>query len=155
MRPHGLYSLWNSPGQNTGVGSLSLLQGIFPSQRSNPGLMHCRQILYQLSHKGSPRILKWVAYPFSSGSSRTRVCCIAGRFFTNWAIREAHVIGPFAITFILGECLCTYLIFESKSLSLFLVLLKVGHANVSRWLLLFVCLNRSGYLVTGKKVPWK
>ena len=45
---------WNSPGQNTGVGSLSLLQWIFPTQGSNPGLSHCRQILYQLSHKGSP-----------------------------------------------------------------------------------------------------
>ena len=43
----------NSPGQNTGVGSLSLLQGIFPTQISNPGLPHCRRILYQLSHKGS------------------------------------------------------------------------------------------------------
>ena len=44
-------------GQNTGVGSLSFLQGAFPTQGSNPGLPHCRQILYQLSHKGSPRIL--------------------------------------------------------------------------------------------------
>ena len=52
--PHGLYSPWNSLGQNTGVGSLSLLQGIFPTQESNPGLLHCRWILYQLSHKGSP-----------------------------------------------------------------------------------------------------
>ena len=52
--PHGLYSPWNALGQNTGVGSLSLLQGIFPTQGSNPGLSHCRQILYQLSHKGSP-----------------------------------------------------------------------------------------------------
>ena len=78
-----------SPGKpkNTGVGSLSLLQGIFPIQGLKPGLPHCRQSLYQLSHKGSPRILKWVANPFSSGSSRprnrTRVSCIAGRFFTN------------------------------------------------------------------------
>ena len=52
------------------------------------------QLDYQLSHKGSPRILEWVAYPFSSGSSRsrnwTRVSCIAGGFFTNWAIREAQ-----------------------------------------------------------------
>ena len=69
LQPHGLYSLWNSPGQNTGVGRLSLLQGIFPTQGSNPGLPHCRQILYQLSHKGNPRILEWVAYPFSRGSS--------------------------------------------------------------------------------------
>ena len=51
--PHGLYSPWNSPGQNTGVGSCSLLQGIFPTQGSKLGLLHCRQILYQLSHKGS------------------------------------------------------------------------------------------------------
>ena len=88
-----IYSPWNSPGQNTGVGSLSLLQGIFPTQGSNLGLPHCRQIFYQLSHKGSPRILERVAYPFSSGSSQpknwTGVSCIAGRFFTNWTIREA------------------------------------------------------------------
>ena len=88
----GLYSPRNSPDQNTGVGSLSLLQGIFPTQGSNPGLPHCRQILYQLSHKGSPRILEWVAYPFSSGSSWprnwTRVSCTAGGFFTSWATRK-------------------------------------------------------------------
>ena len=47
------YSPWNSPGQQAGVGSLFLLQGIFPTQRSNLGLLHCRWILYQLSHKGS------------------------------------------------------------------------------------------------------
>ena len=50
------------------MGSLSLLQRIFPIQGSNPGLPHGRWILYQLSHKGSPRILEWVAYPFSSRS---------------------------------------------------------------------------------------
>ena len=44
--PHGLYSPWNSPGQNTGVGSLSLLQGIFPIQGLNPGVPHCRQFLW-------------------------------------------------------------------------------------------------------------
>ena len=49
-----LYSPWNSPGQDTGVGSLSLLQGIVPTQGSNPGLLHCRQILYQLSYQGLP-----------------------------------------------------------------------------------------------------
>ena len=96
FQPHGLYSPWNSPGQNTGVGSLSLLQGIFPTLGSNPGLPHCRWFLYQLSHKGSPRILEWVAYPFSRESSsprnQTRVSCIAGRFFTSWAIREAIII---------------------------------------------------------------
>ena len=54
LRPYGLYSPWSSPGRNTGVGSLFLLQGISPTQGSNPGLPHCRRILYQLSHKGSP-----------------------------------------------------------------------------------------------------
>ena len=65
---HGLYSPWNSQGQNTGVGSFSLLhnldtrqilQGIFPTQISNPGLLHCRQILYQLSFQGSPSKLRY------------------------------------------------------------------------------------------------
>ena len=57
LGPHGLYNPWNSPGQNTGVGSLPLLQGIFSTQRLNPGLLHYRQILYQLSHKGSPMVV--------------------------------------------------------------------------------------------------
>ena len=61
-----------NPLQNIRVGSLSLLQGTFPSQGSNPGLPHCRQILYQLSYKGSPRVLEWVAYPFSRESSQPR-----------------------------------------------------------------------------------
>ena len=55
LQPHGLYSPWNSPGQNTGMSSLSLLQGIFPTQGLIPGLPHCRRILYQLRHKGSLR----------------------------------------------------------------------------------------------------
>ena len=71
-------------------------RGIFPTQGSNPGLPHCRQILDYLSHKGSPRIVEWVTYPFSSGSSWSRnrngVSSIIGRFFTNWAIREAYII---------------------------------------------------------------
>ena len=104
LKPHGLYSPWNSPGQNTGVGRLSLLQGIFPTQGSSPGLPHCRWILYQLSHKGSPRILEWVAYPFSSGSSwprnQTRFW-IAGGFFTNWAMREMHID--------VCVCVCVYI----------------------------------------------
>ena len=109
LRPHGPSSPWDSPGQSTGVGSLSLLQGIFPTQGSNPGLPHCRQTLYPLSHRGSPKVkaaqscltlcdpedytvhgilqaraLEWAAFPFSGGSSqprdRTPVSCIAGGF---------------------------------------------------------------------------
>ena len=118
--PHRLYSPWNSPGQNIGVSNLSLPQGIFLTQGSNPGIPHCRQILYQLHYKGSPAILEWVAYPFSSRSSWprdwTRVSCIPGGFFTNWAIREAlnaalefllvyfeiHALGLFYIKFYLS-----------------------------------------------------
>ena len=81
--------------KNTGVSSCFLLQAIFPTRESNPGLLHCRWILYQLSHQGSLRILEWVAYPFSSRSSqprnRTGVSCIAGGFFTSWATREAQL----------------------------------------------------------------
>ena len=80
--------------QETGVGRYSILQGIFPTQGLNPGLPHCRWVLYQLSHQESP-ILEWLAYPFSSGSfwprNWTEVSCIAGVFFTSWATREAHM----------------------------------------------------------------
>ena len=73
--------------KNIGVDSLSLLQGVFPTQGPTPGLPNCRQILYHLSHQGSPRILEWIACPFSRGSSpprnRTRVSCTARRFFTH------------------------------------------------------------------------
>ena len=74
---HGITKSWTwprdfSPSQNTGVGSRSLLQGTFPTQGSNPGPPHCRRILYQLSYQGSPRLLEWVAYPFSSISSWPR-----------------------------------------------------------------------------------
>ena len=69
------------------MGRLYLLQRIFPTQGLNPGLPHCGQILYQLSHKRSPKMLERAVYPFPSGTSqsrnRTRVFCIAGRFFTN------------------------------------------------------------------------
>ena len=89
---HGLYSPWDSPGQNIGVSNLSFLQGIFPTQGSNPGPPHCRWFLYQLSHKWSLRILEWVACPFSSGSSQPRnqtiVSCIAGGFFLSTELWE-------------------------------------------------------------------
>ena len=110
LRPHGLYSPWNSPGQNTGVDNLSLFQGIFLIQGLNRGLLHCRQILYHLSHQRNSkvaqsyltlcnlrdytvqrilqaRILEWITFPFSRGSSQprdgTQVSPIAGRFFTS------------------------------------------------------------------------
>ena len=77
LQPHGLYISWNSPGQSTGVGSLSLLQGIFPIQGSNPDLPYCRRILYQLSQKRSPqtgkaiRVKKKKMYVYKSHSKLT------------------------------------------------------------------------------------
>ena len=70
LQPHGLYmySPWNSPGQSTEVGSLSLLQGIVPTQGLNPGLLHCRQILYQRSYKGSPKNTGVCCYFLIQGS---------------------------------------------------------------------------------------
>jgi len=107
-----VYTVQSSPDQNTRVGSLSLLQGIFPTQGLNPSLLHCRRILYQLSHKRSPRILEWVACPFSGGSSQprnwTRVSCIAGRFFTNSMVCASP---------------SSYIIFQTYLLSLYLCLL--------------------------------
>ena len=98
LQPHGLYTIH-------GILQARILEWVaFPFSRRifpteglelNPGLPHCRQILYQLSHQGSPKILKWVVYPFSRGSSRPRnqtgLFCIAGAFFTSWAIRKPCV----------------------------------------------------------------
>ena len=108
------------------MGSLSLLQGIFPTQGSYSGLSHYRQILCQLSHKGSPRILEWVAHPFSSGSSWprnwTRVSCIAGGFFTNWARREALYVCVYIYVCV---CVSIYYIVWRKGNYLFLNLKKL------------------------------
>ena len=84
--------------QDSGVGCHAILQRIFPIQGMNPGLPHCKWILYCLSHQGSPRVLEWVAYSFSRGSSWprnwNRVSSIAGEFFTSWAIEEANYGVP-------------------------------------------------------------
>ena len=92
---HPMRIHWDSSGKNMGIDCHALLQGIFPTQGLNPGLPHCRQILYCLSHQGNPRILEWVAYPFSRVSSwprnQTRVSWIAGEFFTSWATKETYV----------------------------------------------------------------
>ena len=61
--PPGFSVHGDSPGQYTGVGSHALFQGIFLTQGLNPGLLHCRRVLYHLSHQGSPRTLEWAAYP--------------------------------------------------------------------------------------------
>ena len=118
--PPGSSVCGDSLGRNPGVGFHALLHGIFPTQDSNPGLPHCRWILYHLSHQRSPRILEWVAYPFSRGSpwpkNQTRVSCITGRFFASWPLREAcththththtHTPHIFFIHSSVDGCLC-------------------------------------------------
>ena len=96
----------NSPGKNTTVGYHVLLQGIFPTQGLNPGLPHCRQILYQLSHQGSP------SYP--------------SRFSKAWfELPESHSKFPPATYFAYGNVhvsmslsMCPALFFPSVSTSL-------------------------------------
>ena len=101
LRPHGLYSPWDSPGQNTGVGSLPLLQGIFPTQGSNPGHLHCRWILYQLSHKGSPPMLK---KHIKQNLSHSPTSPPLATSFLSSPPQSASVQGPFMFSF-LFNCL--------------------------------------------------
>ena len=105
---HGLCSQWNSPDQNTGVGSHSLLQGIFPTQGWNPGLPHCRRILYQLSHKGSPSLLDrgyFLPFPpplvFPELPLSSWVTCIScnlvlfsGATSKDWLVTDSEVQSP-------------------------------------------------------------
>ena len=92
------------------VVAIPFIQGNLPNPVIKSGLLHCRWILYCLSHQGSPRILEWVTYPFSRGSSRsrnrTRVSCIAGGFFTSSATREPHNNYKWSIIFTNCESLC-------------------------------------------------
>ena len=66
----------DSPGKNSGVGCLFLLQGIFPTQGSNPGLLHCRRILYRLSHQGSPQGVKSVIFQGIIFASTIVILCL-------------------------------------------------------------------------------
>ena len=97
LQAHGLYSPWTSPSQNTGVCSYSLLQEISPTQGSNPDLPHCRQILYQLSHRGSWRKPEYIACLFSSESSWPRNwtgdSCIAGGFLYQLSYQGSPIVS--------------------------------------------------------------
>ena len=73
-------SPWNSPGHNTRVGSLSLLQWIFLTQESNQGLLHCRQILYQLSYRGSPMWLEYVLISYWGYKKLSQTYCLKTKY---------------------------------------------------------------------------
>ena len=97
LQPHGLYSLWNTPGQNIGMGSRSLLQGIFPTHESNPGLPYCRWILYQLSHQGSPLSLgiSLLSLGFNIIETKPRKTCL---LFLPVHYKSSHTLIPFSYT---------------------------------------------------------
>ena len=158
--PHSLRPPWTSPGQNTGMGSLSLLQGIFPKprDRTQVSCIAGRLFTIYLSHQGSPRILEWVAYPFSRGSSpprnRTRVSCTAGGFFTNWAmIIYKSPLGVCTYVYVFNIAFHTKMdyiktlvkvTFHFMDLSIFLVFLSFLYRYASfSWGLnpLFMCIN--------------
>ena len=94
--PHGLWPTRllcprGSPRKNTGVGCQALLQGIFPTQGSNPGILHCRWILYSLEPPGKPKKTRVGNLSLLQGNG-TWVSCIVGGFFTSWTTREAPSI---------------------------------------------------------------
>jgi len=86
-----LTTLWNSPGFNTGVGSLSLFQEIFPTQGLNPGLPHCRWILYQLSCQGSPD--SWESALFPQPASKHHLGKITTLYFSGIHHSAKHSSG--------------------------------------------------------------
>ena len=86
LRPRGLHIPWNSPGQNTGVGSHSHLPRIFPTQGLKPGLPCCRRTLISWATREAQEY--WSGWPIPSAADLPS--CIAGGFFTSWATREAH-----------------------------------------------------------------
>ena len=101
LQPTRLLCPWDSPGKKTGVGSLSLLQGIFPTQGSNPGLPHCGQILYALNHQGSPCLylspLFWIS--FHLGHHRAEFPVLNSRFpLATYFIHSIHrVRDPYCL----------------------------------------------------------
>ena len=106
----------DSPGRNTGVGRHALLQRIFPTHGSNPGLPHCRQILLSSEPSGKPKNIGVGGYPFSRESSQpknwTRVSCITGRFFTSWTIRDLDsILKSRDITLLTKLCLVKATVF--------------------------------------------
>ena len=121
LQPYRLCSPWNSLGQKSGMGSLSLLQGIFPIQSwtwAQPAL----QVDSSAEPQGKPRNTG-VAYSFSSRSAqprnRTRVSCIAGGFITNWAIRERQKCMDwwFVLVYLYAKLLLWNIKYPSVSLS--------------------------------------
>ena len=132
------YSPWDSPGQNTGVGSRSLLQGIFPTQGSNPGLPHCRQILYQLSYKGS---LLW--------GEVERKCFSRGRCIFP-SMREKGE-NPIYILRKEGSPCDVGVLLRSVGVGCLSLFLKghwlfLGRGNLSVW---------EGHVTSGRALEWK
>ena len=107
LQPTGLLYPWNSPGKNTGVGCHFLLQGIFLTQGSNPGLLHCRKMLFPRTHKGSPRcletmsVMKIVSFQLPSGLWITlwrHIKCISSWVHFHMALKKVVILLSFEQT---------------------------------------------------------
>ena len=122
LPPHGCP--WNSPGKNNGVGCHSLLQGIFLTQGSNLGLLHCRQILYHLSHQGSPELVgfsnwlrrrQWhptpVLLPGKSHGWRSLVG------YSLWVCKESDMTEPLTLSLPFVTNFTSQIFFKSIALS--------------------------------------
>ena len=145
LQPHGLYSPWNFPDQNTGVGSLSLLQGIFPTQGSNPRLPHCRRILYQLSHKESLKyVVNWAF------SLRISLCIIIWRYlvishlsselYSNKWLQYLVDIKLFKILVMVLFFLVTVFLMDT------IIIKIVVFSDFSFWVLRKLCVHSKSYL---------
>ena len=91
LQPHGLYSPWSFPGQNTGEGNLSLLQGIFLTQGLNPGVLNCRQILYQLATKEAQE--DWSGQPIPSPADLPKTGIQQGLLHCRWNLYQLSYQG--------------------------------------------------------------
>ena len=115
LQPLGLYPTrllcpWNFPGKNTGVGCHFLLQGIFPTQGLNPGLLHCRQMLYHLSHQGSPKGKPVIYEKKSGGGMRVRIYC--SKLWLSWPSQLLQLLCQYPHHF---QCLLFFVLLFSSS----------------------------------------
>ena len=108
-RPHALYRPWNSPGQNTGVGSCFLLRGIFPTQGLNPGLLHCGQSLYHLSHQGSQYLMINLMINHNSKDYEKYIY----KKLNHFSVHLKHCINYTAILFLKGNRLAAWIMEDS------------------------------------------
>ena len=139
--PTRLLCPWDFPGKNTGVDCHAILQGIFPTQGSKPGLLHCRQILYHLSHQGSPRfhILMPFTYCFQYLKYYISLVCLGNSI-------------SFCLSTSISCVISSYSISESVRLLCFLCVLHLRSASIVAFLSLMMSYSILLWLLTCLQV---